>query len=235
MTASLLPFAAVPIAAAARGQATEGIRRKPGVRTSPAHIRPFPRAVVAPPFSGPRSRGSTEARDGSPRHRRPSAARARTPRMGPAPGGTTTALLPPMVTGAVQGNRPVARAGGSGYGRRSHSRCPGSFRARLALMALRCTGRIECPASVDRRTYPGPPALARSLGRGPRRTMATGHKPTDPARAAMSVSSNGRRYEGGSRQSRGIDSAPSTLTTLPVEKASSPEASAATARATSSG
>jgi hypothetical protein len=124
-------------------------------RTIRAPLRPFPRAVAAPPFSGPRSRGTTAARNAQLHQHQPSASTARTPRMGPAPGGTTTALLPPTVTVDAQGCTPAARAGGSGYGRRSHSRCPGSFRAWLELMAPRLGVHNACPASVDRRTYPG--------------------------------------------------------------------------------
>jgi hypothetical protein len=131
----------------------------------PAPLRPFRRAVAAPPFSGPRSRGSTEAHNAQLHQHQPGAPRARTPRMGPAPGGTTTALLPPMVTVDAQGCTSVARAGGSGYGRRSHSRCPGSCRAWLELMAPRLVVHIGCPASVDRRTCPGPPAPAPAHGR----------------------------------------------------------------------
>jgi hypothetical protein len=166
------PFAAACMPATARGQAAGA------VRAIPAPQRPFPRAVAAPPFSGPRSRIATEAHHAQPRHHQPSAPRARTPRMGPAPGGTTTALLPPVVAGDAQGCHPVAWAGGSGYGRRPHSRCPGSWRAWTALMALRAAERIGFPASVGRRTCPGPPALAQSLACAQRRTAAKGRKPS---------------------------------------------------------
>jgi hypothetical protein len=147
-------------------------------RTIPAPVRPFPRAVAAPPFSGPRSRRTTAARNAQLHQHQPSASTARTPRMVPPPGGTTTALLPPTVTVDALGCTPAARAGGSGYGRRSHSRCPGTCRAWLVLMAPRRVGHIGCPASVDRRTYPGPPALAPTHGRlaGAQRA-ATARKP----------------------------------------------------------
>jgi hypothetical protein len=134
-------------------------------RTIPAPSRPFPRAVAAPPFSGPRSRGTTAARNAQLHQHPPSAPTARTPRMVPAPGGTTTALLPPTVTVDAQGCTSAAWAGGSGYGRRSHSRCPGSLRAWLELMAPRLVVHNACPASVGRRTYHGPPALAPTDGR----------------------------------------------------------------------
>ncbi len=172
----LLTFTAARTPAAGRGQVAGGIERKPAVCASPARLRPFPRAVAAPPFSGPRSRGTTEVHLGQPRQHRPSTRTARTPRMGPAPGGTTTALLPPMVTGDAQGCHLVAGAGGSGCGRRPHSRCPGSSRAWLALMELRAVAHIRCPASVGRRTYPGLPALAPELACAQRRTAATGRK-----------------------------------------------------------
>jgi hypothetical protein len=165
-----LTFAAAGLASTARRRVTGA------VRTIRAPSRPFPRAVAAPPFSGPRSRGGTEAHHAQPRHHPPSAESARTPRMGPAPGGTTTALLPPMVTVDAPGCTPVVKAGGSGYGRRSHSRCPGPCCAWLALMAPRLVVHIGCPASVDRRTYPGPPALAPSLACAQQRTSATGRK-----------------------------------------------------------
>ncbi len=176
----LLPFAAVRmpafaaarLPAPARGQVTGRLVGNPAVRASPAHMRLRPRAVAAPPFSGPRSRGTTEAHNAQPRHHGPSARRARTPRMGPAPGGTTTALLPPVVAGAAQGCTPVARAGGSGYGRRTHSRCPGSSCAWLVLMELRAVEHIRCSASVGRRTYPGPPALAAEQAGAQRPTLA---------------------------------------------------------------
>jgi hypothetical protein len=152
----LRTFVAVRTPATARGEGA--------VLESPAPWPPFPRAVAAPPFSGPRSRGTTAARNAQLHQHQPSAATARTPRMGPAPGGTTTALLPPTVTGDAPGCTPAARAGGSGYGRRSHSRCPGPCRAWLELMAPRLVVHIGCSASVDRRTYPGPPALAPTHG-----------------------------------------------------------------------
>ena len=141
-----------------------------GVRASPDWMRPFPRAMPVPPFSGPRSRGATEVHNGLPRHHRPSSRTARTPRMGPPTGGTTTALLPPTVAGHELACHQVAGAGGSGYGRRPHSRCPGCLHAWLVLMALRVVDHSWCPASVGRRTYPGPPALARSLACPQRRT-----------------------------------------------------------------
>ena len=173
----LLALAAARTPSVARGQVARGFERKPSVRTSPACQRLCPRAAAAPPFSGPRSRGTTEAHHCRLRHHQPGSRRARTPRMGPAPGGTTTALLQPMVAGEEQACHPVAGAGGSGYGRRPHSRCPGSSRAWLALMALRCADPIGCPASVGRRTYPGPPALARSLECAQWPTPARGRKP----------------------------------------------------------
>jgi hypothetical protein len=177
----LLPFDR-PLCAhpSARGQVARADR------TIPARLRPFPRAVAAPPFSGPRSRGTTAARNAQLHQHQPSAGTARTPRMVPAPGGTTTALLPPTVTVDAQGRTPAARAGGSGYGRRSHSRCPGSLRAWLELMAPRLVVHIGCSASVDRSTYPGPPALAQSLECAQRQTAPLGRKRTfNPQRHLM--------------------------------------------------
>ena len=170
----LRPFAAARMPACARGQVARGFERNPSVRAGPAPQRLRPRAVAAPPFSGPRSRGATQAHNGQPRHHDPSARRARTPRMGPPPGGTTTALLQPTVARHEQGCHWGAGAGGSGYGRRPHSRCPGSLRAWTALMALRAVDHDGCPASVGRRTYPGPPALARSFECAQRRRAAKG-------------------------------------------------------------
>ena len=179
---------------AARMPASARAQLAGAVRAIPARLRLRTRAVAAPPFSGPRSRGTTEVHNGPPRHHHPSAPRARTPRMGPAPGGTTTALLRPLVAGPAQGCHPVAGAGGSGYGRRPHSRCPGSWRAWLALMELRAVDPIGCPASVGRRTYPGPPALALRLAGAQRRTPALGRKP--------SCASHRRFVRRGSREAR---------------------------------
>ncbi len=162
--------------ASARGQETGGFEREPFALAGPAPQRPLPRSMAAPPFSGPRSRGATTAHHVQPHHHRPSAGRARTPRMGPPPGGTTTALCNDRWRGTTRRTTGGARAGGSGYGRRSHSRCPGSSRAWLALMELRAVDHIRCPASVGRRTYPGPPALARSLACEQWRATATGPK-----------------------------------------------------------
>ena len=155
----LVPFVAACMPASARGQVSGA------VRAIPACLRLCPRAVAAPPFSGPRSRGTTEVRNGQRHQHQPSARRARTPRMGPAPGGTTTALCNDRWRGTTRRTTGGAWAGGSGCGRRPHSRCPGSSRAWLVLMALRAADHIGCPASVGRRTYPGPPALARTLAR----------------------------------------------------------------------
>ena len=160
------------------------------VRAIPARLRLCPRAVAAPPFSGPRSRGTTEVHNGSPRHHQPSPPRARTPRMGPAPGGTTIALCNDRWRGTTRRTTDGARAGGSGYGRRSHSRCPGPLRAWLALMELRFANRIGCPASVDRRTYPGPPDLAPELVCARRRTVTLGRK----------QSAGGRKFEASRRR-----------------------------------
>ncbi len=171
-------FPATRLPAPARGQVTGRLVGNPAVRANSAHIRLRPRAVEAPPFSGPRSRGTTEVHNRQKRHHHPSAARARTPRMGPAPGGTTTALLPPVVAGAAQGCHVVARAGGSGYGRRTHSRCPGPSCAWLALMELRAVGHLRRPASVGRRTYPGPSALAAEQAGAQRRTLACAQRRT---------------------------------------------------------
>ncbi len=155
--------------------------------------RLHPRAVAAPPFSGPRSRGTTGARNPQPRHHRPSSARARTPRMGPAPGGTTTALLQPMVTGDAQGCPSVARAGGSGYGRRTHSRCPGSSRAWLVLTEIRAGHHIRCPASVGRRTYPGPPALAAEQAGAQRRMLACAQRRMPACAQRRTAAKGGKR------------------------------------------
>ncbi len=117
----LRPFAAARMPACARGQVARGFERNPSVRARPAPQRLRPRAVAAPPFSGPRSRGATKARAGQLRHHDPSARRART-----------------------------------------------------ALMARRTVDHNGCPASVGRRTYPGPPAHARSLECAQRRRAAKG-------------------------------------------------------------
>ena len=52
------------------------------------------RATAAPPFSGPRSRGNVVTCKPMPRQRGFALDASGTPRMGPAPGGTTAALLP---------------------------------------------------------------------------------------------------------------------------------------------
>jgi hypothetical protein len=174
-------FVAARRPSSARGQVARGLQRNPSVRAGPAHQRLRPRAAAAPPFSGPRSRGATQAHNGQPRHHGPSAPRAMTPRMGPAPGGTTTALLQPKVARHVSGRHWGAGAGGSGYGRRPHSRCHGSLRAWPALMALRAVDPIGCPASVGRRAYPGPPALARSSGWAQPQTAPQVHQPVFPS------------------------------------------------------
>ncbi len=163
-------FVAARMPASARGQVAGA------VRASPARLQRCPRALVAPPFSGPRSRGPTDAHHGQPRHHQPSTRRARTPRMGPAPGGTTTALCNDRWRGTTRHTTDGARAGGSGCGRRPHSRCPGPSPAWLVLMAPRAAVHIGCPASVGRRTYPGPPDLARSLQCAQQRTATKGRK-----------------------------------------------------------
>ncbi len=184
----LVRFVAARRPTSARGQMARGLQRNPSVRAGPALQRLRARAVAAPPFSGPRSRGATQARNGQPRQHDPSARRAMTPRMGPPPGGTTTALLEPTVARHVSGRHLGAWAGGLGYGRRPHSRCPDPFRAWTALMALRAVDPIGYPASVGRKTYPEPPDLARSLACAQRRTPALGRRPVLPSAGSFHAS-----------------------------------------------
>ncbi len=185
---SLAPFVAAREPTSARGQVARGLQRNPSVRAGPAHQQLRARAVAAPPFSSPRSRGVTQARNGQPRHHDPSALRAMTPRMGPPPGGTTTALLQPPVSRHEQGCYSGAGAGGSGYGRRPHWRGPGSLGAWTALLVLRAVDTNGCPASVGRRTYPEPPALARRMGSVRRRTAPKGRKLVLPCAGSFHAS-----------------------------------------------
>ncbi len=157
-------FVAARMAGSARGQVARGLRAKAVCPCRPAHQRLRPQGAGGAPVLRP----TLAERHHGPQ--RPAAStRAKrceepwTPRMGPPPGGTTTALLQPTVARHAQGCLCGAGAGGSGYGRRPHSRCHGPSRAWTALMALRAMDPIGCPASVGRRTYPGPPALARTL------------------------------------------------------------------------
>jgi hypothetical protein len=162
-------FVAARRPSSARGRVARGCQRNPAVRAGSAPQRLRARAVAAPPFSGPRSRGATQAHNGQPRQRDPGARRAMTPRMGPPPGGTTTALLQPTLA-------------------RPHSRCPDPSRAWLELMAPLAMDPIGCPASVGRRTYPGPPALARRMGCVQRRAAPKGRKLVLPSAGSFHAS-----------------------------------------------
>jgi hypothetical protein len=165
----LLPFAAELVPSPVRGPVTGAVREDAACLRQPG------RALAAPPFSGPRSRGTTENGQGERHQHQPSSRTARTPRMGPAPGGTTTALCTGLACHVLACHL-CAGAGGSGCGRRPHSRCPGSCPAWLVLMAPRVAHHLECPASVGRITHPGPPALAPQLACAQRRTATLGRK-----------------------------------------------------------
>ncbi len=181
-------FVAARRPSSARGRVARGCQRNPAVRAGSAPQRLRARAVAAPPFSGPRSRGATQAHNGQPRQHDPGARRAMTPRMGSPPGGTITALLQPTLARHEQGCNWRAGAGGSGYERRPHSRCHGSSRAWLELMAPLAMDPIGCPASVGRRTYPGPPALARRMGCVQRRAAPKGRKRVLPSAGSFHAS-----------------------------------------------
>jgi hypothetical protein len=138
--------------------ASSGLAASACVRSSACRGRGA-RAAAAPPFSGPRSRATVVPCDGRRHQHRGALPASWRPRMGPAPGGTTTALLHPSVAYHAFACRPGAGAGGSGYGRRPHSRWPQPVHERTVLTAQRA-GRARCPASVGRRTCPEPPAHA---------------------------------------------------------------------------
>jgi hypothetical protein len=183
-------FVAAHMPSAARGSVT-GV-----VREEAACLRQPGRALAAPPFSGPRSRGTPENGTGQRHQCKPGSRAARTPRMGPAPGGTTTALCTEVAC-QVLACHPCAGAGGLGCGRRPHSRCPGSCQAWLLLMEPLSASRLGCPASVGRRTHPRPSALAPEPACAQPRTAAKGRK--------RPVSMQGSFMRCGSRETRWIN------------------------------
>ena len=72
------------------------------------------RAVAVPPFSGPRSRSTAEDREGQPHLHRGALDPWGQPRMGPAPGDTTTTLQAPTVAWHANARSDGSMVGGSG-------------------------------------------------------------------------------------------------------------------------
>ena len=118
------------------------------------------------------------------------------PRMVPAPGGTTTALMHPGMTCHAFAWHVGAGAGGLGHGRRLHSRWPRPSHEQTVLMARHL--RTEHGA---RRAWAGERAPSHlpcsTLARVPLRTSASGRLPTGfPIHAHESAPLPGRSRAG---------------------------------------
>ena len=113
------------------------------------------RAAAAPPFSGPRSRGTLAACNAQPHQHRCALQSLRGPRMGPAPRGTTAPLLHLTVACDAFACHPGAGAGGLGYGRRPHSRCQRPAHENTVLMAQRSQAAYGAPRAWAGERTPG--------------------------------------------------------------------------------
>ena len=138
----------------------------------------YARAVAAPPFSGPRSRGNVEACNTKPHQRGFALLVLKTPRIGPGTGGTTTALLHTTVACHACACHLGAGVGGLGCGRRPPfavaSTCAREHRVDGSTRA----GQIRCPASVGPENVPRATCPRATSARTTRRATATRQKRT---------------------------------------------------------
>jgi hypothetical protein len=134
------------------------------------------RAAAAPPFSGPRSRGSVEACNPLPRQHRFALQSTRTPRMGPAPRGTTAALLPLSAACHAFACHSGSGAGGLGYGRRPPFAVSPTCTREHGVDGTTPAGHRRCPASVGPENVPRATCPRATLVHPSRRMLAKGRK-----------------------------------------------------------
>jgi hypothetical protein len=166
--------------------------RRPGPGTEPSPgvsvrvLRPaghcgHARPAAAPPCSGPRSRGTVADCDGQPRQHRGELDAWRGPRMGPAPGGTTTALLQLSVAGHAFACHRRFEAGGLGYGRRPHSRFSRAVHEETLLTERRLKTKHGAPRARAGARAPGRLPSAHTVAHSPQRTSTKRASRTPPA------------------------------------------------------
>ncbi len=147
------------------------------------------RATAAPPFSVPRSRGTVANCNAQPRQHSFARLALRTSRIGPAPGGTTAALLHPQVACHAVPCHPGVGAGGLGYGRRNHSRCPPPEQENTVLMARGSWAESGAPRAWAGERTPGRLPRCSTSARSQQRRSATGRTPP-PAPRPMQFGSS---------------------------------------------
>ncbi len=145
------------------------------------------RAAAAPPGSGPRSRGTVEARNANPHQNGFAMHWLRTPRMGPAPGGTTATLLRTSVTCHAFAC-PGAGAGGLGYGRRPPFAVSSTCTRGHGVDGATRARHRECPASAGPENVPRATCPFATSACTTARTAATGPKAVLHTASAFRIS-----------------------------------------------
>jgi hypothetical protein len=153
------------------------------------------RATAAPPYCGPRSRGTVADCNARPRQHGFALDASGTPRMGPAPGGTTAALLPLSVACHAFACHTGAGAGGLGYGRRPPFAVFPTCTREHGVDGATPAGPIRCPASVGPENVPRAACPRCTLAGTSRRTAGKGrNQPFTPHQRFVRCESREARW-----------------------------------------